>query len=132
MNIDAIARTIQDQDFDHPFTLHADGSLTDADNVWAPEVYHDDTDDVTIDGIPWKDTDRWHALAGLTGQYGYNGPTMHASEQIGRAMASRMIGMCDDGPRVFVATTVEVLPDDDDTDTEPAGWIMLMHRPTAD
>lgn len=102
-------------EFDCPFTVHADGSVTDAPGVYAPEVYHSDDDDVEIHGVGWD------ALVGYTGQYGYHGAVMHASEQFAGGIREDVLAM----PGTYVLTVVEVMPEDDDPEPEPAGWAVL-------
>jgi len=102
-------------DFDHPFVVTKEGILEDApEGVYAPSVYHDDDEDVMIDG------DGWEALTGFTGQYGYNGAVMHASEFIGGGLAEAVLTT----PGVYVAVVVNVL-DDAEGESEPAGWAVL-------
>jgi hypothetical protein len=116
-----LAERISENECDHVFTLYPDGSITHPKGVYAPSVYHDDEDDIHMDGPGWR------ALKGLTGQYAYNGACMHASEYIGRGIAEVMLEMVVDneGPMTWVWTTVEVMPDDEDEFPEPAGWAIL-------
>lgn len=119
-----LAEQIHAIDFDHPFTLHPDGTITDAPGVYAPAVWHDDETDVMIDGAGWR------ALTGMTRQDGYHGAVMHASEYIGRGIANYLLDMVVDGeePIMFVVVVVECMPDEDDEDgmdVEPAGWAIL-------
>jgi hypothetical protein len=123
----ALAERINGQDFDHVFILHADGTIEDTPNVWAPSVTHDESADILIDGVPYRDSDTWDALTGLTGQHSYHGAVMHSSEFIGESVARVMLDMCADGPRTFVVTVVDV-DDDDEDDPEPAGWAILVKR----
>jgi len=89
-------------DFDHPFTVSDDGTLSDAHDVYAPEVYHSDTDDIEIDGIAGRTGKVWEALHGYTGQYSYNGAVMHASEFLGGALADDILAT----PGTYVVTVV--------------------------
>lgn len=107
--------TTLDVEFDHVFTVTHDGTVTDAPNVYAPSVWHDDTADIVIDG------DGWEALTGYTGQYGYRGAVMHASEKFAGGIARDVL----DEPGTYVLVVVEVLPDEDDEQPEPAGWAVL-------
>ena len=103
-------------EFEHPFTVHADGSVTDAPSgVYAPEVLHSEEDDIEIFGAGWV------ALTGYTGQYGYHGAVMHASEQFAGGIAEDVIAE----PGTYVLVVVEVMPEDDDPEPEPAGWAVL-------
>lgn len=119
-----LAEQINAFEFDHVFTLHPDGTITEPKNVWAPSVYHDDATDITIDGAGWR------ALTGMTGQDSYHGAVMHPSEYIGRGIADYLQELASDAPATFVVVTVECLPDDDDPEPEPAGWAILhMEQP---
>ena len=96
-------------DFDHPFTVTDDGTLTDAPSgIYAPDVFHSDSDDIDIMG------DDWEALTGYTGQYSYRGAVMHASEYIGGALADDILST----PGTYAVVTVEVMP----TVTYPHKW----------
>lgn len=100
--------------FDTPaIRVHDDGSVTPEPGVHAPEVYHDDE----TAPIGWE----W-ASRGYTGQYGYSGPVMHASEQLTGRLATDILAR----PGVYVAVVVESLGDDDDS---PAGWAILRQVP---
>lgn len=115
-----LAKAIQAMEFDHVFTIHPDGSITEPSGVWAPSVYHDDERDIDIDDRDWR------AITGLTGQYGYHGAVMHASEYIGTGVAGVMWQMAIDAeePVTFTLVIVNVI-DDEDEDAEPAGWAIL-------
>jgi hypothetical protein len=105
-------------EFDHPFIVSEDGTLSDAPDThtnWAPEVYHSDTNDVDIMG------EGWEALTGYTGQYAYNGAVMHQSEYIGGGLADDILNT----PGTYVVVVVNVLTLDEDE--EPAGWAVLRH-----
>ena len=99
----ATHKELQDiADFDHPFVITADGSVHDApSNVYAPEVYDAESisEDITIEG------DGWSALTGHTGQYGYHGAVMHASEFIGGGLADYLL----DNSGTYVVVAVECL-----------------------
>ena len=118
-----LATAIQTVDFDHPFMI-VDGLVADAPgNVYAPYVYHSETDDIDIEQLPG---DGWQAIKGFTGQYSYHGSVMHPSEYIGDAIADHLREIADENREtVFVIVSVDVLPDDEDDDPEPAGWTVL-------
>ena len=133
-------------EFDSPFTIgHTDDAglttIERADGVYAPEVtLYVDKDgngvgEETIDGTPWKESKRWEAVNGYSGQHGYSGPVMHASELLGGTMARDVLA---DKGTTYVIVSVECLPDwevdqDDDDDVllemttldNPAGWMLL-------
>lgn len=119
-----LAERIQAFDFDHVFTLSADGTITEPANVWAPDVYHDETNDVEING-----RGDWHAMTGLTGQYSYNGAVMHASEFIGSGVASAMLDLCEDGPVTFAVVVVTDMDADTDAgEDDVVGWAITYKR----
>jgi len=88
-------------EFDHVIRVHADGTVTDEPGVYAPDL-HDDDEPIG-----------WTLLDGYSGQYGYSGPIMHASEYIGGGLARDILAT----PGVYVAL-VNYLSDDE----EPEGW----------
>ena len=110
--------------------------------VHAPEVYlYVDKDgngvgEEEIDNVAWnKPQEQWEAVKGYTGQYGYNGPTMHSSEFLGGGMARDVL---ENVGAVYVLVTVECMPNweatDDETDEvrdDAAGWMLLKYKPTA-
>jgi len=107
-------------EFDVPFTVGHSGNVYNpaTRDVHAPSVWHDETDDIVIDG------EGWEALTGYTGQYSYNGAVMHASEQLSGRLADDILTT----PGTYVLVVVEVLEDDgEDTGEypEPAGWAVL-------
>lgn len=118
---DTVATILQRADLGTCLTVYRDGTVTTAKSHHAPEVFHSDTDDVEIYG------EGWTPLTGLTGQHGYNGAVMHASEFIGRGVAQAVLDAIpdDEDSIVVTATTVEVFPTDDDPEPEPAGWAIL-------
>jgi hypothetical protein len=107
-------------DFDHPFTID-NGEVIDVPNIYAPSVYlYEGDKDETIDGQDWQ-----FVSNGWTGQYGYNGPVMHASEYIGEGIAERLAELAEDY-RAFAIVAVEFIPEDkDDQSTEPVGWAIV-------
>jgi hypothetical protein len=117
----ALADAISAQGFDHAFQI-VDGKVIDAPDLgrttWVPDVSHDETDDVRIDG------DDWSALTGMTGQYGYSGAAMHVSETVGAGMARVMAEISADAPHVFAM--VEIREEDGDfPEGDPIGWAMV-------
>lgn len=104
-------------DFDRPITVGADGVARNEHpaDVYAPTALHDGPADVLLDGRPWREHGDWELLTGYTGQYGYNGAVMHASEFIGGGLARDILAT----PGVYVAVAVECEPDDDDGDRWP-------------
>lgn len=111
--------------FDHPIRVHADGSVTDATDTYAPEVIVATDDDGSIsreddrEMVRYLESQGWTVLDGYSGQYTYAGPIMHASEYIGGRMARDIL----EAPGVYVACAVYVLGCADDDDPI-AGWIV--------
>lgn len=97
-------------EFDHVIRVHADGTVTDAPDVWAPDM-RDGTLD-TYRHIASQPVG-WTLMTGYTGQDRYHGPCMHASEYIGGGMAQDIL----DAPGLYVA-----LVDYASDDSEPEGW----------
>jgi len=83
-----------------------DGTLSDAHGVYAPEVYHSETDDIEIDGVAGRRGETWEALYGYTGQYSYNGAVMHSSEFLGGGLADDILST----PGTYVVVVVNVEP----------------------
>jgi len=95
-------------DFDHPIRVNADGTISDAPGTYAPSL-----DGGSLDSGQWE-----LVTGGYTQQYGYNGPIMHASEQIGGRLAENILAE----PGVYVSLVANAEPDGDDDDPEPEGW----------
>lgn len=112
---------ITNADFDSPFTVHADGSVSDGcddERLMAPVCVHDDDVDMTIDGVPYRDHDFWRAVSyGYTRQDGYNGPVMHPSETLAGKLERDVL----ETPGVYVV--VPVYGEVDAVDY--AGWAVL-------
>lgn len=87
---------------------HGDGTVSDVSGVHAPEW---DTED----GADPADPAGWELLRGYTGQWGYSGPVMHASEYVGGALARDIL----DTPGTYAVVYVSDL---DDLDAGPYGW----------
>jgi hypothetical protein len=117
----------QVMEFDHVVEVHADGSVTDSEESPYFELSYYLTDPETglwefQSSIP----EGWELMTGYTGQYGYNGPCMHASEYIGGRMARDIL----ETPGLYVALIVESdcgyteehCNDEDGCQCEPEGW----------
>jgi hypothetical protein len=108
-------------DFDSPIRVEADGTITETvPGVYAPELYMSVDEDGQIldsgeaDYIAEAKRQGWQLLAGWTGQHGYRGPVMHASEYIGGALETHIRTT----PGIYVVISVET----DDDDENAAGW----------
>lgn len=108
--------------------------------LYIPTVEHSDVSDVLIDGVGLADgpgpLSEWRALTGHTGQYGYRGAVMHASETAdddtirewvreagGDVFAIVEVGAHDDADPAFPAE-----PDYCEANGcahEPAGWAII-------
>lgn len=97
-------------EFDHPFEVGEDQSLTYRPDVRVPYVYNSPIADVTVEA-------GWDALVGMTNQHGYNGAVMHASEYISRDVAERVLT----SPGVYVVVAVL----DEEDNSEIVGWSIL-------
>ena len=106
-------------DFDCPFEVHEDGTVTKVTDLYAPEVYY--LEDTNNNGDVEVDNDRWYPLYGYSSQHMYRGPIMHPSESVGGRMAQELL----DNPGIYVVTTVMCFMDEDDDDYDIAGWIVL-------
>ena len=91
-------------EFDHVIRVHADGSITEPSDVWAPELHDSELDAGRMS---------WRLMNGYSGQHGYSGPMMHASEYIGGGMERDIR----ETPGLYVA-----LVDYPSDDSEPDGW----------
>lgn len=96
------ADTLNDvMEFDHVIRVHADGSVSDVDGIYAPNLQDGELDDKS-----------WSLMNGYSGQYGYSGPEMHASEYIGGGMARDILAT----PGLYVAIVAYHGDDEDPTE----------------
>lgn len=99
-------------ELDHVIRVMPDGTVRDADSgCYAPELYCDDQ------GNNELSDDRWQLMSGYTGQYGYDGPIMHASEFIGGQLERDILAT----PGLYVAIVCYSDNEDGETD-DVAGW----------
>lgn len=108
-----VDRALNDiMEFDHVIEVHADGSITDRPDVYAPDLY----DDVIV-ASGWE-----FFTTGYSRQDGYAGPIMHASEFIG----GRLEYDIRTTPGVYVALVAYYYdPDSDASDDDgyyAEGW----------
>jgi len=95
-------------EFDHVIEVHADGSITDRNDIYAPELRNEEL----------SPRDGWELLNGYSGQDSYSGPIMHNSEYIGGQMERDIL----ETPGVYV-TLVSYYPGEDDYwGDEAEGW----------
>jgi len=112
--------SLNDYEFGQVFAVFTDGHhsahLT---NMRAPECYHDEQTDINLCGAE----SLWTPLTGYTGQDRYSGAVMHTSEFMGGRLEADILAE----PGVYVMVVVEVLPDDENDEPEPAGWAVLRY-----
>jgi len=89
-------------EFDHVVRVHADGSITEPRDVYAPDLH-----DGELDRGPWR------LMSGYSGQHGYSGPLMHQSEYVGGALERDIRAT----PGLYVALVNYPLDD-----SEPDSW----------
>lgn len=93
---------------------HGDGALSIPSDVSAPYCYWHEWGE----GIHIDPDSGWELLTGYSGQHGYDGPIMHASESIGGRMARDILAR----PGWYVSVVCEDLSDDPDFDDYIVGW----------
>ncbi|HZL81388.1 MAG TPA: hypothetical protein VFC06_05540 [Demequina sp.] len=81
------------------------------------------------------DSEDWEPMHGFTNQYGYKGPVMHASEQLGGGMEDWVWEH--PGTYAIVEATYTVDEDGNELgmgafDDPPEGWVLLRHRDADD
>ncbi len=96
-------------DFGHVIRVHADGTVSEPQGMWAPEVDADGT----LSQHP--DHAGWELLDGYSGQQGYSGPIMHSSEVIAGGLARGILA----APGFYVALVVE-----EDADDPSPEWVV--------
>ena len=110
MNPDDLNTAVE---FDSPFRVTPEGEVESVyPDVFPPSAYHVEGErEPDIDGLGWEFVD------GYSGQHGYSGPVMHASEQLAGGMATDVLAT----PGVYSLAVVEDLDDPEN----PAGWVLL-------
>lgn len=116
-------------EFDHVIVVHEDGTVSDAENVYAPDIrmevdadgqpLHADDSDI----IGQAEREGWELLTNYSGQHGYHGPVMEDAEYIGGGLARDIL----EEPGVYVVVIVNVMAPEDAPNAEeleetPAGW----------
>lgn len=116
-------------DFDRPFRVLDERTIDFPDDVHEADCYIDVDADGSI--TPTGEADLieslrhqgWEPVDGYSGQQGYSGPIMHASEYLGGGMARDVLQT----PGTYVVQAVECLGPEE-LQEEPAGWILLRRR----
>lgn len=111
--------------FDHVIVVDECGNVTDSDR-YAPSCYVDLDSDGSAIGEPYVDSDKWVLLTGFTGQYGYNGATMHRSEFIDGGLERHIL----ENPGEYVALVAYPLCDNKEHE-DPDGWVIAYRRPAS-
>ena len=97
-------------EFDSPFRVHRDGSISTGIGVYAPEVL-----DETIEDSGWE------FVSGFSGQDRYSGPIMHDSEYLGGYMAEHVL----ENPGVYVLVAAYWSPEEGEDESAIEGWCLL-------
>lgn len=122
-----VAAQVQAFDLDHVFTLAHTGAnewkISEPANVWAPEVFHSESEDVEIMSDDWESV-----MHGRSGQDSYRGCVMHSSEFVGAGIGQHLMDLAEDEPQTFVVVEVSCHPEGEDEDPEPAGWTILRRK----
>lgn len=113
-----LGASIQSIDFDVPFVLNGDAAESFGGPIWAPPAYADESGD-HVDSPDWE-----FVSQGLTGQYGYAGPVMHASEFIGAGIARHLEELSEDF-QAFAVVVVEWQGESAESDEPPVGWAIV-------
>jgi hypothetical protein len=118
-------RTLNDiMTFDQVIRVRPDGTIEDnVPGVYAPQLYMQTADDEygsilkehEDDYIKQAAGQGWEILSGWTGQYGYHGICLHASELVGGGLETHIR----ETPGLYVTLTVDT--DDEDGPTE---WVV--------
>ena len=114
-----------EMEFDYVIYSHGDGTVSDAHTMRGPDVYIDELEDGT-----WVEEvmdEPWELLDGFSGQYGYSGPHMHASEYISGGLARHIL----ETAGFYVATVVTPMPLDECEDVDSDEWAVA-YTETAD
>ena len=105
--------TLNDEmEFDSVIYSHGDGTISDAHTMRSPYVYIAELEDGTWVGEALDEP--WELVDGFSGQYGYSGPHMHASEYIGGGLARHIL----ETTGFYVAVVVTPMPLDECEDVD--------------
>lgn len=111
--IEVTAETLTHKvDFDSPFRVNEDGTISRGIGIYAPEqIMGDEIDDkdrkklvYDFPGYP-----QWELISGFSGQDSYAGPVMHNSEYLGGGMAEYVL----ENPGVYCLLAVSWDPEED-------------------
>ena len=96
-------------EFDAPFRVHEDGTISHEHGVYAPELFDEHL----------MASDTWELLNGYSGQSSYSGPIMHNSEYIGGQLERDILAT--PGIYCVIAAFWSSEPDES-KDFEVEGW----------
>ena len=112
--------TLNDEiDFDSVIYSHGDGTVSDVSpyaSLYGPEVSTWEQEDGTWVGEAMDEP--WELLDGFSGQYGYSGPHMHASEYIGGGLAQHIL----ETVGFYAVTVVTPMPFDECEEADFDEW----------
>lgn len=100
--------------FDHVVMVGVNGTVTDFPDVYAPDLY-----DGQLSDSEWS-----FFTNGYSGQSGYSGPIMHASEYVGGKLADDILST----PGVYAVIASYDSPEDDGGDSIVEGWAVVRYR----
>lgn len=108
-----------EMDFGHVIFSFGDGRIADVVGIWAPTYvcFADDHGDYLDPVIEGDNPAGWALMAGYSGQHGYSGPWMHASEFVGGGMARDILAT----PGIYVAVYPTILNEDGELE-DPDTW----------
>lgn len=118
-----MTKTLSDlMEFDHVIQVHGNGTITEPRDVYC----YAELNVSTTGEDQFSLSAGWTLLTGFTGQHGYRGPVMHASEFIGGGLEQHILQT----PGYYVVLVVNGYCDYEETDCsedsgcdcEPAGW----------
>ena len=113
----------EEMEFDHIVYSHGDGTISDAHTMRSPYVYVAELEDGT-----WVEEamdEPWDLVDGFSGQYGYSGPHMHASEYIGGGLARHIL----ETAGFYVVTVVTPMPFNECEDVDSDEWAVAYAGP---
>ena len=111
--------------FDSVIYSHGDGTVSDAHTMRSPYVYIAEQEDGTW--VEESMDEPWELVNSFSGQYGYSGPCMHASEYIGGGLARHIL----ETAGFYVVTVVTPMPFDDCEEADFDEWVVA-YTETAD
>jgi hypothetical protein len=106
-------------EFDCPFRVNHDGTLSHRLNIYAPEMIMGneiEDEDRRKYLYPFPNHPQWELISGFSGQDHYAGPVMHNSEYLGGYMAEYVLNT----PGVYVLTAVYW----EEEGPEAEGWVL--------